>query len=417
MPKILIIDDSQVWKTFLRQYLEKNNDVETATDGLDGINKFFTFLPDVVIVDYVMPKINGIHFTRFIRSYSAFKNVGIILLTGAKETVTKFWAKKSGANLFLSKSLDKETILSKIDEFLKNNNFSCDWSKEMYKIHLQPFGELVDILDETLKQTTLLSEFTNLFNYTYDEITVFKKLHNLFSEIFVFSNLYFAIFTIQRIRLYSFNNNKKTNPNNLLKLIKHKNTSLSKHKISIVNFNGKRTLSNNIFLQPINFFDEEIGYMIFEDMENKKIVSTLNFLLEPISKLFNKMNENYIIQNELSYDELTKALTFPYFRSKLLQSIKVAQKNNLHMEIILVEFTNPKEFIIKNGADKFEKEIIEISKTLNTIFPDMVGRIKYNKFACISFSKETLQINSENVKITTITWNKEPLAELISKLF
>lgn len=56
--KVLAIDDSTVWRNFLQNLLEiKGYNVETAKDGLDGINKFFTFLPDVVIVDYVMPSL------------------------------------------------------------------------------------------------------------------------------------------------------------------------------------------------------------------------------------------------------------------------------------------------------------------------------------------------------------------------
>ncbi|WP_448374311.1 response regulator [Fervidobacterium sp.] len=96
MKKILIVDDSQVWRTYLQNLLEKHgHTTEVAKDGLEGLNKFFMFLPDIVILDYVMPKLNGIHFTRFIRSFNAFKNVGILMLTGAEETINRFWAKKA----------------------------------------------------------------------------------------------------------------------------------------------------------------------------------------------------------------------------------------------------------------------------------------------------------------------------------
>jgi len=101
LKKVLVIDDSDVWRNYLKNLIElHDNTVEVAKDGLDGINKFFTFLPDVVIVDYVMPKLNGIHFTRFIRSFQAFRGVGILMLTGVDETINPFWAKRVGQMRF-----------------------------------------------------------------------------------------------------------------------------------------------------------------------------------------------------------------------------------------------------------------------------------------------------------------------------
>ena len=169
MKKVLVIDDSDVWRNYLKNLIElHDNTVEVAKDGLDGINKFFTFLPDVVIVDYVMPKLNGIHFTRFIRSFQAFRDVGILMLTGVDETINPFWAKKSGANAFLKKTVPQDEIEKVILNFIEQP-YSIEWSREIYKMRIEPFGELVDILEESLKHSTIIQEILELTPYVFDE--------------------------------------------------------------------------------------------------------------------------------------------------------------------------------------------------------------------------------------------------------
>ena len=418
--KILIVDDSYVWRSFLSKHLTNHGyTVEEASDGIDGINKFFDFLPDVVIVDYIMPNLNGIQFSRFIRSFSSCKNVGIILLTASNESINEFWAKKSGANLFLNKSIGQEELLKEIDKFLKGT-FSIDWSREVYKIHSQPFGELIDILDESLKYSTILSEITNLLVYLNDEELLFSKLHEFFAELFYFSNLYFLILTPSRLRIYNFSDNEKATIKSITEFLYSKIPFLLPFTKISSNYEGEKQLDENNLLLPLDLKGNLLGFLIFENPKNKEqIIYNFNLLKDALSNLFVILNDYYYLFNNITYDDNTKTLVLPIFRSKIQQSIKFAKRNNINFKVFTVEIKNIPH-LLKNKGTKYVINLLKkIAEKLNSTFPDATSRITQTKFACISFEDINLDklLNFEEININEFYWDNKDILEILDLIY
>ncbi|AKI98268.1 hypothetical protein IX53_04870 [Kosmotoga pacifica] len=194
-----------MWRNSIKIALEKAGfTVETAVDGIDALNRFFQFLPDVVVTDYLMPRMNAIQLTQLLRSYSSFKNVGILILTGTSDRVNGFWAHKSGANMFLKKSENLKELLSKIIKFSENESFYCDWHRDVYKIHREPFGELSDALEEKLKIEAINREILSFLENLEDEERIIKRVTALMKEFSRFNIALWLLISPTAGRIYSF---------------------------------------------------------------------------------------------------------------------------------------------------------------------------------------------------------------------
>ena len=112
--KILLVEDSDTQLKFLREGLIENGfEVETATNGSEAYKKVYTYAPDLVLSDIMMPAIDGYQLCRMLKNMDETKKIPVILLTVLENKIDGFWGKKAGAQLFLSKSIDiRELVLN-----------------------------------------------------------------------------------------------------------------------------------------------------------------------------------------------------------------------------------------------------------------------------------------------------------------
>ncbi len=129
--KVLVIDDSQMNVTLLCRLLEKLNDC-TSLSFLDP-NAALAWCeeqtPDVVLVDYMMPLMNGIEFIRYFRQISACHDIPVLMITANDEVALRYKALEVGANDFLIKPVDKIEFLARTKNMLalrRNQRFLED---------------------------------------------------------------------------------------------------------------------------------------------------------------------------------------------------------------------------------------------------------------------------------------------------
>ncbi len=117
--RILIVDDEKPIVTLLAQTFEQEgHKVETATDGIDCMNKMASFSPDVVIMDIMMPKLDGVDTTRLIRRNSAYANIIVVALSARADEETRGRMKKAGANLFMRKPFVIAKLVDRVGQML-----------------------------------------------------------------------------------------------------------------------------------------------------------------------------------------------------------------------------------------------------------------------------------------------------------
>ncbi|MBI2313972.1 MAG: response regulator [Betaproteobacteria bacterium] len=116
--KILVVDDSPTERFFFTQVLTKNGyQVITAESGEEGITKAKAERPDLIVMDVVMPGINGFQATRTIARDDATKNIPIIMCTSKGQETDKIWGLRQGAKEYLVKPIDQAELLQKISAF------------------------------------------------------------------------------------------------------------------------------------------------------------------------------------------------------------------------------------------------------------------------------------------------------------
>ena len=111
--KVLVVDDSPTdLKLMIQPFLNQGYELVTATDGEEALKKAQTEQPDLMVLDVIMPKINGFKVCRQIKGSAELKNIKIILLTSRNQESDKFWGKKQGADAYITKPFTGEDLLS-----------------------------------------------------------------------------------------------------------------------------------------------------------------------------------------------------------------------------------------------------------------------------------------------------------------
>ena len=126
MARILIVDDNDDMLTMLQMLLVRrgNHEVTTSNNGVDGLDKAFEQKPDIMIVDIMMPGLNGYDVVNRLRADNRTKSIPVIILTARGQSVDKYAALEAGANSHLSKPVDIQELLATIDNLLEMGSYT-----------------------------------------------------------------------------------------------------------------------------------------------------------------------------------------------------------------------------------------------------------------------------------------------------
>jgi DNA-binding response OmpR family regulator len=119
MAKILVIDDSPTVSSTLEWMLcNQCHRVSVARDGLTALNALRSFKPDLVLLDIRLPHIDGIQLCTMIRADSRYRNLPVIMLSGLSSQADIQRAFDAGANDYVVKPVNDDTLLMVIDQYL-----------------------------------------------------------------------------------------------------------------------------------------------------------------------------------------------------------------------------------------------------------------------------------------------------------
>jgi len=119
-PTILVVDDDEIQRIILNKLLTaKNYDLLFAKDGLEALKVLKNKRPDLILMDIMMPNLNGVDATRRLKAIPEFAGTPVIMITGKSEGEVVVDCKKAGAVDFVVKPYAHATLLAKIDRALK----------------------------------------------------------------------------------------------------------------------------------------------------------------------------------------------------------------------------------------------------------------------------------------------------------
>ena len=119
MAKVLIVDDSPTEIHILRGMLEKHgHECVEADSGELGIEKARAEQPDVILMDIVMPGLNGFQTTRQLTRDEATKHIPIIIVSTKSQDTDKVWGLRQGAKDYLAKPVTESDLVAKVRALL-----------------------------------------------------------------------------------------------------------------------------------------------------------------------------------------------------------------------------------------------------------------------------------------------------------
>ncbi|AOE50872.1 MULTISPECIES: response regulator transcription factor [Kangiella] len=119
MARVLIVDDSPAEAHSLTKMLEKNgHQVITAPDGESGIASAKANTPDLILMDVVMPGLNGFQATRQLKKDSSTSAIPIIIVSTKSQATDRVWGMRQGANDYITKPVDESALVESINNVL-----------------------------------------------------------------------------------------------------------------------------------------------------------------------------------------------------------------------------------------------------------------------------------------------------------
>lgn len=118
--KVLIVEDEEALATLLEYNLKRELfDVAVAGDGEEALLKLAEFQPDIVVLDWMLPKISGIEVCRQIRSRAETRNLPIIMLTARSEEADRIRGLETGADDYLTKPFSTQELIARVRAVLR----------------------------------------------------------------------------------------------------------------------------------------------------------------------------------------------------------------------------------------------------------------------------------------------------------
>jgi len=149
---VLVVDDNELIRRLATKLLTKNNyEVTTAINGIDAIEKISIVKPDVVLLDVMMPGMDGFECCRQIKNNESTMDIPVILVSSNTETIDKIKGLEIGASDYIVKPFDYGELLARVSTQIKMKSL------------LDELGKKNSRLEELVKKDSL----TNLYNHRY----------------------------------------------------------------------------------------------------------------------------------------------------------------------------------------------------------------------------------------------------------
>lgn len=118
--RILLVDDEKDLSDMVKMRLESNGyEVLTAYDGQEGLDKARREKPDLIILDLMLPKLDGYKVCRMLKFDEKHKGIPIVMFTSRVQDSDKKMGEEVGANAYITKPFEPETLLSTVQGLIK----------------------------------------------------------------------------------------------------------------------------------------------------------------------------------------------------------------------------------------------------------------------------------------------------------
>ena len=159
-PYILIVDDNKITTKLLHRYLESRGyNASEAYDGLQCLEKVEERVPDAIILDVMMPKLDGYETVKRLKEKGHTRDIPVIIVTALNDVANQIKSIEAGADDFLSKPIEEKLLIAKVDFLAK---YTMERNK---RICLEEFIEAAKTGQSDLKSV----DFEQLYEESFKE--------------------------------------------------------------------------------------------------------------------------------------------------------------------------------------------------------------------------------------------------------
>ena len=179
LARILIVDDIQMNTVLMRKMLAEY-ECETAAGGAEALSQMVSFRPDLVLLDVVMPEMDGFEVCRRIKTDPAHQSVSVVLLTALNDRESRIKGLAAGADEFLTKPVDPTELKLRTRNLLKGKeyqDFLARHNQILQEKVEQRTHELEAAYGETIARLSIAAEFKDIDTGLHiSRISHFSKL-------------------------------------------------------------------------------------------------------------------------------------------------------------------------------------------------------------------------------------------------
>jgi DNA-binding response OmpR family regulator len=156
MTHILVADDMSMHVDYLKEELENlSYEVSTASDGAGCLKQISTRVPDLVLLDYAMPGMDGLEVLKVLRSEEAYANLPVILLTARKDIGDRVEGLDAGADDYITKPFHIGEVVARIKALLRIRDLQQSMiDREKRLAHVQGVGQTLVTLSHHINNAT-----------------------------------------------------------------------------------------------------------------------------------------------------------------------------------------------------------------------------------------------------------------------
>lgn len=120
MTKVLLVEDSVPTREMITDLLKDNGlMVKIARDGVEAVEVLQKYIPDIVVLDIVMPRMNGYELCRRVKSDPKTEKVPVVICSAKGEEFDRYWGMKQGADAYIAKPFQASELLMTIKQLLR----------------------------------------------------------------------------------------------------------------------------------------------------------------------------------------------------------------------------------------------------------------------------------------------------------
>ena len=152
-PYILVVDDNKITTKLLRRYLEANGfEASEAYDGIDCLEKLKERRPNAIVLDVMMPRMDGYETVSNIKSNPETKDIPVVIVTALNDVANQLKSIEAGSDDFLSKPIEEKLLVAKVRLL---SSLDINQSKAL---------KLEDILTKVIAKTSYSKSVSELLN-------------------------------------------------------------------------------------------------------------------------------------------------------------------------------------------------------------------------------------------------------------